>query len=272
MGYINNGSLSFSHLHPFGLLVTSNITTSLNSIHVDQIKEWLFNYKLVVFRNFELYTPSQLLQYAQSLGDLLEWQSGPIMEMKVDESKKNYLFTHLSVPFHWDGAFHEVPKYLFFNCIKAPSTGAGGETIFSDTEQLYNALPSDLKKYCESLTLEYETEKLAHYGGKISEKMIQQHPDKHCQIIRFAETVPDSYPNPVKVNLQCEVNEQATSIIQQISSMLYESRFCYTHQWQANDFVIADNYSLVHGRHAFKQFSPRHLRRIQLLNFSGTKS
>jgi alpha-ketoglutarate-dependent taurine dioxygenase len=51
----------------------------------------------------------------------------------------------------------------------------------------------------------------------------------------------------------------------EMAHLLYDSNHCYEHEWQQGDVLMCDNHSLVHGRHAFRKNTPRHLRRIQLL-------
>ncbi|MEM6730499.1 MAG: TauD/TfdA family dioxygenase, partial [Myxococcota bacterium] len=40
----------------------------------------------------------------------------------------------------------------------------------------------------------------------------------------------------------------------------------YAHQWQTGDVVIADNFTLLHGREAFTSRAPRHLQRVHVLS------
>lgn len=159
-------------LQPFGvelMLQEGWSPLSLPSKHY--FIDLLNKHKIILLRDSPYTNSESLIEFAKHIGPLLEWDFGSVMEMRVDENPKNYLFTNGPVPFHWDGAFYRVPKYLLFQCVAAPLASCGGETIFSNT----------------------------------------------------------------------------------------------THIWQNNDLLIADNYVLIHGRHAFKQFSPRHLRRIQIL-------
>jgi alpha-ketoglutarate-dependent taurine dioxygenase len=46
---------------------------------------------------------------------------------------------------------------------------------------------------------------------------------------------------------------------------LYNPHHLYAHAWQTGDVVIADNYTLLHGREAFTSGASRHLRRVHIL-------
>lgn len=255
-------------LRPFGVCITSHSHHSLASFSAIKLKQYLQHYKLILFRGFKSFNKEEMLIYARSLGQLLEWSSGPVMEMKVDNDKRNYLFTHGAVPFHWDGAFYKVPSYLFFHCIQAPPPSSGGQTLFTDTETIYNATNQREQNSWKKIKLSYETEKLAHYGGKVECELVHLHPEKNSPILRFAEPVPDHYLNPVSVKVLGMSIRNSERFIHDLATRLYDQSVCYSHQWEENDFVIADNYSLVHGRNAFNEFSPRHLRRIQLLSIN----
>jgi len=194
-------------------------------------------------------------------GPLLEWEFGRVMDMQVKPETKNYLFTHEHVPYHWDGAFHQTPRYLVFQCLQAPQSGCGGETFFCDTVKVWQSAQDAQKQLWKNTTITYKTKKLAHYGGKITQSMVSKHPYTCDTIIRYAEPV-SSRLNPVSININHPDQQQ---FIDNMHSLLYQENHMYTHTWQTGDYLIADNYALLHGRHAFGNLSPRHLRRIQVM-------
>jgi len=52
---------------------------------------------------------------------------------------------------------------------------------------------------------------------------------------------------------------------QQMRDLLYRPEYLYAHSWRTGDIVVADNHALLHGRNAYLQESPRHLRRVNIL-------
>jgi alpha-ketoglutarate-dependent taurine dioxygenase len=46
---------------------------------------------------------------------------------------------------------------------------------------------------------------------------------------------------------------------------VHRPEYCYDHAWQAGDIVIADNFSLIHGRNAFTAPTNRHLQRVEVI-------
>jgi alpha-ketoglutarate-dependent taurine dioxygenase len=253
-------------LNPFGIKISTQENISFpEAIDANLLTTLLKEHPLVLLRNFAPLDKNDLVSYAKTLGPLLEWEFGNVMEMRAQQEPKNYLFTHGHVPFHWDGAFHQVPRYLLFQCIEAPLENCGGETLFTNTHTIWETANISEKEEWQSLNLTYQTEKLAHYGGRITQSLVQTHPETNKTILRFAEPVPSNMLNPVSLQIEGYDTTQTEQLIDKITQRIYSSNHCYTHTWQKNDFLIADNHALIHGRNAFKQFSPRHLRRIQVL-------
>jgi len=253
-------------LKPFGIVLYVNTKCSIQSVvAIDELKALVKEHHLVVLRGFTPPSKEELVDYAKSMGDLLRWEFGQVMEMRVHEEPKNYLFTHGPVPFHWDGAFHQVPRYLLFHCIQAPFQDCGGESIFSNTSEIWNHANKEDKEKWSFLQITAKTEKVAHYGGCITFPILQHHVDTNKSIMRFCEPVSPQELNPVEVYVEGFSNEESESFISDLSKRCYQPEYCYAHIWEENDFLIADNYTLLHGRYAFKKYSPRHLRRIQVM-------
>lgn len=246
-------------------LIANKAYKSIKQIPLQEILTDVTRHKLVLLRGFEALTRNDLLAYCQKQSALLSWDFGPVMDMKVDQQTKNYLFTEGDVPLHWDGAFHQEPRFLFFHCLQAPEAYSGGETLFVHTENVWESLCLREKEQWLSYRLSFSTEKLAHYGGTISRQLVNRHPDTQQTILRFAEPVGEHYLNPVQVKVINESEEASDKILRQLSRKMRAPQFCYAHAWQDGDYLIADNFSLLHGRNAFHKNSPRHLRRIQIL-------
>ncbi len=220
--------------------------------------------KGIVCLENQSFNDQELLELAHTLSSrkdkaLLEWDFGPIMEMKFSASAKNYLFSEEEVPFHWDGAFLKEPKYLIFFCTES-SGGAGGEGMFCDTRGVYHALSGDEKKQLQKLKLEYKTEKLAHYGGSIEVPVLQNHPDTGEKILRFALPV-QSKKNPVTRTI-LSGNE---NLCLRIEELLRDENHIYQHTWKKGDLLIVDNFSYIHGRHSLGENLRRSFKRVQVL-------
>ena len=186
------------------------------------------------------------------------------MELKESPDPKNYLFSRERVPFHWDGAFHKVPSYLAFYCVEAPVKDAGGQTLFANTEMIWEGATPQEKTFWTQIELTYETQKLAHYGGKVKGPLVQRHPATGKPILRFAEAV-ETALNPVSLKIDGIPDLTHVAFVAKMQRKIYSPAYVYQHEWKPCDVLIADNHSLVHGRRAFEKDCPRHLRRIQLI-------
>jgi len=191
----------------------------LSDFALPNLLQQVMQHKIILLRDTPALTRDELLSYCQQNAQLLSWDFGAVMDMKVDEPAKNYLFTAGDVPLHWDGAFYQEPRFLLFQCIEAPEAGSGGETLFVNTERVWQESSEQQKKQWSDYSFTFQTEKLAHYGGAISRPMINQHPATGEIILRFAEPVGEDYLNPVTVALVNKTARESARIIQQISAL-----------------------------------------------------
>jgi len=180
--------------------------------------------------------------------------------MSYDRNAENYLFSSEAVPFHWDGAFYKEPMKLLFYCTE--SEGQGGETLFSNTEKIWESLSSSEKSLCKNVTMTYRTAKKAHYGGEIRVPLVQQHPISGKTILRIAERV-ETKLNPVE--LEIEGIEAAEDLYQNLVKKLYDTEFLYQHEWEAGDLLVMDNFTYLHGRLPLGNNKKRSFKRIQIL-------
>ncbi|AHJ95555.1 TauD/TfdA family dioxygenase [Hymenobacter swuensis] len=250
---------------PFGLLVQADSPgQTIAGISADQIRAWVQEHRLLIFRGFALFDKTQFALYAQQLGEPLQWPFGAINELKVKADAKNYLYTPSAVPLHWDGAFvGRIPYLIFFQCLKAPRAEDRGGTTFADTGRaLARATAAQRARWAQA-TLRYRTEKIVHYGGTLTQQLLQAHPVTGEPTIRFAEPVHDL--NPVTVEVLDATAEQQVALIAELQTALYAPEVFYIHTWQDNDIVLADNHVLLHGRDAFLNPNERHIQRINLL-------
>lgn len=258
--------MNIEFLKPFGIqLSTQRQLSFTHFINGEELKELARKYQLVLLRGFVALEKNAMLEYAQTFGPLLAWEFGHVLEMCVREKPDNYLFTHGPVPFHWDGVFHQAPSFLLFNCIEAPASNCGGETLFTDTHRIWQESNRVEREVWKKIKITYQTEKIAHYGGCKTEPLVQRHPQTKKPILRFAEPVPRTMLNPVSLTIKDYPKSKSQQLIKMIAKRCYDKNNCYRHAWQKNDFLIADNHALLHARLAFTKFQPRHLRRIQVL-------
>ncbi len=254
-------------LAPFGTLIESPDAGAELDLTATELRAMIRETPLLLFRGFTIRDREHFLSLASEKpdhSDLLHWEFGPVMELKVTPDIPNYLFSNEKVPFHWDGAFFRVPSYLVFHCLRAPEIGCGGETLFADTSRVWDEASLADRARWRKVALTYETEKKAHYGGKITTQLVDAHPTNGKTILRFAEEVGTKL-NPVSLQVTgLEFGAEQKFIIE-MAARVMQPQTCYSHAWQEGDFLIADNHQLIHGRNEFRHATPRHIRRAQIL-------
>lgn len=251
-------------LQPTGILVQASESSSLLDTNIDLLRTWIDQYRVVVLRGLRSPDDQQMRQFCEHLGTILEWDFGAVNELMVRQDSRSYLYTNREVPFHWDGAFvGKIPHYIFFHCQVAPGQGSGGETTFCDTIKLLQSLTAEELSQWSEISVTYRTEKIVHYGGEFTSPLITPHPVLRDKVLRFAEPVMDL--NPVNLEVHGLSPKKAADLVSRMHQLLNAPEFCYAHQWQTNDIVIADNHALLHGRRPFTSATQRHLRRINVL-------
>ena len=252
-------------LEPFGLQVNAKLEeTDLRLIPINLLKKLIGENRVVVLRGFTSLDVDKLPEYCEQLGEILEWNFGAVNNLRVQADAKNYLYTNREVPFHWDGAFvGRIPHYIFFQCNIAPSKESGGETLFCDTTLLLEYASDESKELWDKVEITYTTEKIVHYGGTFTSRMIAPHPFTDERVLRFAEPVYDL--NPVYLEIKGVAKESQKDFLEDMNRRLNDERVCYAHSWMNGDIVIADNHTLLHGRRAFEKDSARHIYRVNIL-------
>lgn len=252
-------------IKPYGLIVkTTEVGATVKQFSPDTIHNWLQQHRIIIFRGFDLLPKNEFALYAQTLGEPLQWVFGAINELKVKPDAKNYIYTDRAVPFHWDGAFvKKIPHVIMFQCIKAPPATDKGGTTFVDTIGLIKSLPKEKLEDWRRIHITYRTEKIAHYGGKITQQLVAPHPVTGEEVLRYAEPVADI--NPVWLDIHGFSDAEQENFIAEMKQLLYAPEHYYVHQWKDGDIVFADNHTLLHGREAFENISERFIQRINVL-------
>lgn len=261
------GALSHLALEPFGRVVEAQSPgADLRRIPYQTLSDWTEQARVLVLRGFNLLGKSELVEFCSGWGEILRWDFGEVLDLVIQDSPKNYLFTRGDVPFHWDGAFAAAtPRYFMFQCLDA-SPGGGGETVFCDTTMVWRDASAATRRQWQQLTVSYATEKIEHYGGQVTVPLVASHPSTGLPTLRFAEPLdPGDYLNPLFLQVTGMPEEEAPAFVDDLSRRLHQPTYCYPHAWRSGDIVIADNHALVHGRNPFTDEATRHLQRIQII-------
>lgn len=259
------------HLKPFGVLIESqNKNMPLNDLDISYLRKLFWQEQLVLLRGFDTFKNAEdLSDYCEHWGEISIWPFGKVLELIEQENPDDHIFDHRYVPLHWDGMYRpQIPEYQIFHCVKAPLSGQGGRTTFSNTILALERVPPELKKLWSKVTGIYQR-KMAFYDSKTISSVITRHPKKDFPIIRYNEPHSEENGhliNPPNLKFIGASPEELLVFHQSLKQALYSSCNFYAHEWKTGDVVIADNFSLLHGREAFISKSPRHIRRVHVLS------
>lgn len=262
---------NLTKINPFGVILTPrDQSIPATDIEIGALRLLFLEHQLVVLRGFEPFlTTEALTEYCQLWGKISLWPFGMVLDLIEQINPKDHIFDHSYMPLHWDGMYRkELPEYQIFYCVKAPVFGAGGRTTFSNTLLALKNASNELRSLWQKVVGIYQR-KMEFYHSKTVSKVITKHPYKDFSVIRYSEPhILDNghLINPPDVKFIGLSDEDLLIFHQTLKESLYSPWHFYAHQWQTGDIVIADNFSLLHGREAFISQSPRHLKRVHVLS------
>jgi L-tyrosine isonitrile desaturase/decarboxylase len=260
-----------THLKPFGVVVEPlSSNTDVNVLSIEALRGLFREEALIVLRGFKTFDSSnEFANYCEAWGEISVWPFGKVLELVERENAEDHIFDNNYVPLHWDGMYRkQVPEYQIFHCVNAPLAGQGGRTTFSNTMlALKNAAP-ELKELWSKVTGTYER-KMEFYNSKTVSPIITKHPFRKFPVIRYNEP-PDAskgkFLNPPALKFGGISKRYLDLFHRSLNEALYAPANFYAHEWQKGDIVIADNFSLLHGREGFVSKAPRHIQRVHVLS------
>lgn len=260
-----------TRIEPFGLLLEPHRSNEdIRDLDVGLLRELLWRERLIVLRGFRTFTGAEdFSDYCERWGEISVWPFGKVLELVERNNPEDHIFDNNYVPLHWDGMYRpQVPEFQLFHCVRAPRTGQGGRTTFSNTVlALENASPQH-RKLWEKVTGNYQR-KMEFYDSKTVSPIIDSHPLRGYSVIRYNEPPREgfgNFVNPPTLEFSGLNPEEHVEFHRSLRDSLYAPACFYAHEWQEGDLVVADNFSLLHGREAFETKAPRHLRRVHVLS------
>jgi len=262
---------TIKNLEPFGALVEPEIeNASIDDIAVEVIRKQFRQNQLILMRGFKTFEePEDLSKYCEKWGEICVWPSGKVADLIQKENPEDHIYDNGHVPLHWDGMYRlQVPEYQFFQCLKAPLPGQGGMTTFTNTMLALDAASiKDINLWRKIIGRYHRKEEF--YNSWARSPIIINHPQRNYEIIRYCEPhfkERGDLISPTETEFTGANANDLEFFHKTMHKALYNPENYYVHEWKIGDLLIADNFTLLHGREAFKTKSPRHIRRVQVLS------
>lgn len=262
---------STTRLEPFGILIEpSLVNQNIRDLEVDCLREIVWREQLIVLRGFRAFASViDLTEYCESWGQISIWPFGKVLELVEHKKPEDHIFDNNYVPLHWDGMYRpQVPEFQIFQCVLAPLSGQRGRTTFSNTILALENTPAEVRSLWQKVTGKYQR-KMEFYHSKTISPVIDFHPLRDFPVIRYNEP-PNAnlgnFLNPPDLEFNGVSLAELPGFHRSLQEALYSPKNFYAHEWQADDLVVADNFSLLHGRESFETKAPRHLRRVHVLS------
>jgi alpha-ketoglutarate-dependent taurine dioxygenase len=254
---------------PFGIIVEGK-GINIHEVDVTWLRELVWNERLIVLRGFRTFTGAEdFANYCEKWGEVSVWPFGKVLELVERNSPEDHIFDNNYVPLHWDGMYRQqVPEFQLFHCVRAPKSGQGGRTTFSNTVNALENADSNTRQLWEKVTGHYQR-KMEFYDSKTVSPIVDTHPLRGHSVIRYNEPPAKGFGdfiNPPTLDFTGVSSDEAAEFHQTLRDALYAPENYYAHEWQEGDIVVADNFSLLHGREEFETKAPRHLRRVHVLS------
>lgn len=260
-----------TQIKPFGVIIEPvSRTPDVSHLNIERLRQLFWQKQLVVLRGFNTFqSTDDFSNYCEQWGEVSIWPFGRVLELIEQENPKDHIFDNHYVPLHWDGMYRpQVPEYQIFHCVKAPLPGQGGRTTFSNTLLVLKNASSEEKNLWKKVTGRYKRQ-MEFYNSKTLSPVITRHPQRNLSVIRYNEPHSQDqghFINPPELEFKGLGHNELHIFHQSLKDALYAPGNFYAHEWQTGDIVIADNFSLLHGREGFVSKSPRHLQRVHVLS------
>ena len=261
--------VNIESLASFGVAITPyDKNSKIEDLNFLELKELFSSHQLLLLRGFRpLKNKDELCHFSEKWGEICLWPFGKVLELVKSEDPVDHIFDSSCVPMHWDGMYRtHIPEYQVFQCVKAPLANQGGRTSFFHTPlALSNSSSTTRALWARAIGTYTRTTEV--YQSRTISPVITKHPYKDGPVIRYNEPPPSvesGFINPHDHFFSGVETHEISDLHASLKRALYSEACSYFHEWQTGDIVIADNFTLLHGREAFTDHSPRHLRRVQV--------
>ncbi len=145
----------------------------------------------------------------------------------------------------WDT---EICKATQLYAVAIPSVG--GDTLFANMYEVYDALPEPLRQRIQGLKAEHAYGGRGRKGIELLEPEDQRRPPAVHPVVRVHEETgrKSLYANPHHIlRIQGLDEDESTALIDELTGYMTSTMAQYRHKWRVGDIVIWDNRCSLHA-------------------------
>ncbi len=237
-----------------------DLSASIDASLATQLGQALCDHHLLIFRNQRL-EPKDLTRVGQVFGNLTQYPflrhlpGEPFVAPVVKEPWDTGIFGggwHTDTPY-----LAEPAKATLLYALEVPETG--GDTLFSNMQLAYRALPDAMKQRIETLRGVFASKRVhqksgafassagraedrvdaaAHDGAEAQHPLVRCHPETGT---------PGLHVSPLHLANIIGLSEQSSaSLIEQLNAHAVKDEFCFRLQWRPQTLAVWDNRCLLH--------------------------
>jgi taurine dioxygenase len=255
-----------------------DLSKELSQATVEAIRHAWQQHLVLLFRGQTL-SQEQQLRFASYFGELGDRKQAPeVLRSRTEgiyqDNRKVLLVSNIKVDgqpigafgegefwFHIDSGYTASPyKYTFLYALELPSTG--GNTLFSNMYQAYDAVPPELKAKLRGRKAlhihEYkrsEKADLSSIGGipHFHHPVFITHPETGRRSL-FVDRL-------MTARIEGLDPAESDTVLEELYEIGERREFIFEHVWKLGDFLMWDNRCTIHARTDFPKHERRLLRR-----------
>ena len=211
---------------------------------------------------------AEMMKYIQTRLDSPELSDISNVDADGNVADKNHRQAMMNIGnriWHSDSSFMEYPwRYSMLYAVTAVSWG--GQTQWADLRAAYDALDDHMKDLIKDLVGEHYAlhSRMVLGDTATSEAELQMFPPVHWPLVRThagSQRTVLFVSSAVRRILGMSLPE-GRELVAELLEHATQREFVHTHHWQAGDFVIWDNRSVLHRGRRFDPTERREMRRV----------
>lgn len=239
-----------------------DLSQDFSDAEVAALRDAFNTHGLLLFRGQDV-SPEDHVRFSRRFGEL---EHHVLNDALLDGLPEIYILSNLKKNgrrvgragaghyWHSDLSYMEAPSLgSLLRAIEVPEVG--GDTMFANLAEAYDALSAPMKSFLEGLEAEHHFAKVQSHVMSLGlnkpltpEQLAKTPPVVHPLVRAHPETGRKSlFLSPgFTTGIVGMTPEESAALLDFLAGHASEPRFVYRHQWQPNDVVFWDNRTLMH--------------------------